>query len=97
LILATAHGTFIFVPDPVYGWYLASTAIGLIFSWSLHNVIAWRKSKPFMSRELSLFYIGTIVLAQPYWAIEIYANFTYFKNINLTVYEQIRPWEAIFR
>ncbi|CAI7650358.1 unnamed protein product [Penicillium viridicatum] len=76
LVLATAHGTFIFAPDPVYGWYLASTAIGLIISWSLHNVIAWMKSRPFMGRKLSLFYIGTIVLAQPYWAVEIYANFT---------------------
>ncbi|KAJ5650262.1 uncharacterized protein N7484_003985, partial [Penicillium longicatenatum] len=97
LILATPHGTFIFAPDPVYGWYLASTAIGLIFSWSLHNVISWMKNRPFMSRKLSLFYIGTIILAQPYWATEIYANFAYFNNINLTVYERIRPWEAMFR
>lgn len=50
-----------------------------------------------MSRELSLFYIGTIVLAQPYWAAEIYANFAYFNNISLTAYEKIRPWEALFR
>ncbi|OQE21440.1 hypothetical protein PENFLA_c014G03240 [Penicillium flavigenum] len=97
LILATAHGTFIFAPDPVYGWYLASTAIGLIISWSLHNVIAWMKNRPFMSRGLSLFYIGTIVLAQPYWAAEIYANFAYFNNISLVAYEKIRPWEALFR
>ncbi|KAL5050887.1 hypothetical protein BDW71DRAFT_171815 [Aspergillus fruticulosus] len=97
LILALAHGTFIFAPDPVYGWYLASTAIGLIISWSLHNVIAWMKNKPSMGRKLSLFYVGTIVLAQPYWATEIYANFAYFNNINLTVYQKIRPWEALFR
>ncbi|KAJ5672185.1 hypothetical protein N7507_001312 [Penicillium longicatenatum] len=95
LVLATPHGTFIFAPDPVYGWYLASTAIGLIFSWSLHNVISWMKNRPFISRKLSLFYIGTIILAQPYWATEIYANFAYFNNINLTVYERIRPMEAI--
>ncbi|KAL4952026.1 hypothetical protein BDW69DRAFT_168656 [Aspergillus filifer] len=97
LILAIPHGTFIFTPDPVYGWYLASTAIGLIISWSLHNVIAWIKSKPFMSRRLSLFYISTIVLAQPYWAAEIYANFAYFNNVNPVLYEKIRPWEALFR
>ncbi|KAL2821678.1 hypothetical protein BJX63DRAFT_378897 [Aspergillus granulosus] len=97
LILALAHGTFIFAPDPVYGWYLASSAIGLIISWSLHNVIAWMKNRPFMGRKLSLFYVGTIVLAQPYWATEIYANFAYFNNINPKVYEAIRPWEALFR
>ncbi|KAJ5086208.1 hypothetical protein N7532_010979 [Penicillium argentinense] len=97
LILALAHGTFIFAPDPVYGWYLAASAIGLIISWSLHNVIAWMKNRPFMGRKLSLFYVGTIILAQPYWATEIYANFAYFNNINLTLYEKIRPWEALFR
>ncbi|KAG2002725.1 hypothetical protein GB937_009597 [Aspergillus fischeri] len=97
LILALAHGTFIFAPDPVYGWYLASSAIGLIISWSLHNVIAWMKNRPFMGRKLSLFYVGTIILAQPYWVTEIYANFAYFNNINLIVYEKIRPWEALFR
>jgi hypothetical protein len=44
------------------------------------------ENKPFMGRKLSLFYVGTIVLAQPY-----------FNNINPTVYEKIRPWEALFR
>lgn len=81
----------------LYGWYLAATAIGLIISWSLHNVIAWLKNRPFMSRGLSLCYVGTIILAQPYWATEIYANFAYFNNINVTVYEKIRPLEALFR
>ncbi|KAJ5210091.1 hypothetical protein N7491_009904 [Penicillium cf. griseofulvum] len=46
---------------------------------------------------MSLFYVGTIILAQPYWATEIYANFAYFNNINPTIYEKIRPWEALFR
>jgi hypothetical protein len=49
------------------------------------------KNRPFMDRPLSLFYIGTIILVQPYWAIEIYANFAYFNNINALVYEKIRP------
>lgn len=50
-----------------------------------------------MSRRISLFYIGTIILVQPYWAAEIYANFAFFNNINPVVYEKIRPWEALFR
>lgn len=50
-----------------------------------------------MGRKLSLFYIGTIILVQPYWVAEIYANFAYFNDINRTVYEKIRPWEALFR
>ena len=90
------HGTFIFVPEPAYGWYLSVTAIGLNVSWSLHNVIAWMKNKPFLSRKVSLFYIGTVILAQPYWVLEIYANFTYFNNIN-KIFEQTRPWETLCR
>ncbi|KAL4863626.1 hypothetical protein BDV12DRAFT_206328 [Aspergillus spectabilis] len=97
LILALPHGTFIFAPDPAYGWYLSATAIGLIISWSLHNVIAWMKNKPFMSRPLSCLYIGTTILVQPYWVLEIYANFAYFNEINPVIYEKIRPWEAIVR
>ncbi|KAJ5168834.1 uncharacterized protein N7482_004428 [Penicillium canariense] len=96
LILAMGHGTFIFLHEPAYGWYLSVTAIGLNVSWALHNVIAWMKNKPFLSRRVSLFYIVTVVLCWPYWIVEIYANFTYFNNIN-TIFNTTRPLEPIFR
>ena len=54
--------------------YLSTTAIFLNVSWSLHNVIAWMKNKPFLSRKGSLFYIITVALVQPYWVLEIVAN-----------------------
>ena len=90
------HNTFIFPDLPVYGWYLSVTAIFLNISWSMHNVIAWMKNKPFLSRRVSLFYIGTVILAQPYWVVEIYANFTYFNNIN-NLFHYTRPYEALLR
>jgi hypothetical protein len=62
----------------------------------VHNVIAWIKNKPFLSRRVSWFYIGTVMLSVPYWVIEIYANFTYFNNIN-NLFHYTRPYEAIFR
>jgi hypothetical protein len=96
LILGTFHGTFIFAHAPVYGWYLSVTAIFLNISWSLHNVISWIKTKPFMGRKASLFYIGTVMLVQPYWILEIYANFTYFNNIN-DLFLTTRAFEALFR
>ncbi|KAK2765072.1 hypothetical protein FQN54_008771 [Arachnomyces sp. PD_36] len=96
LILAMAHGTFLFAHAPAYGWYLSITAIGLNTSWSLHNVISWMKNRPFLSRNVSAFYIGTVALVQPYWVLEIYANFTYFNNIN-TIFEKTRPLEPLFR
>lgn len=68
------HGTFMFVEPPVYNWYLSATSILLNASWSLHNVIAWIKNKPFLPRWGSVFYISTVILVQPYWVLEITAN-----------------------
>ncbi len=65
-------------------------------SWSLHNVIAWMKIKPFLSRTVSRIYIITIIMAQPYWVLEIYANFAYFHGIN-DLFLRTRPWEALCR
>lgn len=33
------------------------------------------KNKPFLGKKASLFYIGTVILVQPYWVLEITANF----------------------
>ncbi|KAH1365799.1 hypothetical protein KXV22_006873 [Aspergillus fumigatus] len=96
LLLAIPHGTFIFQKPPVYGWYLSVSAVGLNVSWSLHNVIAWMKSKPFYSRNVSMAYIASVVAVQPYWLLEIYVNFAYFNNIN-RVFEVTRPMEPFFR
>ncbi|KAF2764356.1 hypothetical protein EJ03DRAFT_243830, partial [Teratosphaeria nubilosa] len=96
LVFGMFHGTFIFTEPPVYHWYLSATAIPLNISWSLHNVIAWLKNKPFLPRWASIFYIATVILVQPYWVLEIVANFLYFANdSNLFVYT--RPYEALFR
>ncbi|KAJ5467412.1 hypothetical protein N7475_005164 [Penicillium sp. IBT 31633x] len=96
LVLGMAHGTFIFPHEPVYGWYLSVTAIGLNISWALHNVIAWMKNRPFLSRKVSIIYIATVILCWPYWGLEIYANFTYFNNIN-KIFLTTRPMEPLFR
>lgn len=74
LILGTFMGTSMFPKPPIYHWYLSATAIPLNTSWSLHNVIAWIKNKPFLSRKASMFYIITVILVQPYWVVEIVAN-----------------------
>nr|POE78460.1 hypothetical protein CFP56_60692 [Quercus suber] len=90
------HGTFIFTTPPVYHWYLSVTAIFLNISWSLHNVIAWIKNKPFLSTWGSRFYITTVLLVQPYWVLEITANFLYFSNTS-ALFVHTRPYEALFR
>ncbi|KAL4953305.1 hypothetical protein BDW69DRAFT_200261 [Aspergillus filifer] len=96
LILALPHATWIFTHEPAYGWHLSASAISFNMSWSLHNVIAWMKNRPFFSKKVSMIYVATVVLVQPYWVLEIYANFTYFNNIN-KVFERMRPLEPLFR
>lgn len=97
LVLAIPNGFFIFFDPPVFGWYLSSTAVLLITSWSLHNVIGWIKNKPFLAQTTSRIYIGTVILVQSYWVLEIYANFTYFNGLNEHLFVSTRPYEALCR
>lgn len=50
------------------------------------------KSKRFYFRRVSQAYIITVLLVQPYLVLEIYANFTYFNNIN-QIFKSTRPLE----
>merc|ERR1712000_617172 len=96
LVLGYWQGFFILFDPPVYAWWLSVAAIFLNISWSLHNVIAWMKIRPFLNKTASRLFIGSVILVQPYWVVEIYANFTYFHNVN-TVFLKTRPWEALCR
>ncbi|MCJ1376982.1 hypothetical protein MMC17_000072 [Xylographa soralifera] len=97
LILAIWHGTFIFCQDPVYGWYLSATATLLFTSYQLHNIISWIKIKRFLPRWGSLFFIGTIIAVQPFWAVEAWSNYEYFNGLGSNANIYTRPWEALFR
>ncbi|KAH7135950.1 hypothetical protein B0J11DRAFT_576505 [Dendryphion nanum] len=97
LILALFHGTFIFVDDPAFGWYLSSTATLLFISYQLHNVVSWLKIRPFLPRWGSLFFIWSLVLVQPFWVAEAWSNFQYFNGLGNNVNERMRPWEALLR
>nr|OQO21142.1 hypothetical protein B0A51_09421 [Rachicladosporium sp. CCFEE 5018] len=96
LVLGMFHGTFIFTNPPVYNWYLSVTAVLLNISWSLHNVIAWIKVKPFLPRWGSILFISSLALVQPYWVLEITANFLYFSGKS-ALFTHTRPYEALFR
>lgn len=99
LVLALPNGFFIFFDPPAWGWFLSSTVVPLIASWTLHNVIAWMKSRPFLGRRGNFIYIGTVALVQPYWILEIYANFAYFNTDGdrSRLFTSTRPYEALFR
>jgi len=96
LILGLWQGFWLFFDKPVFSWWLSVGAIFLNASWSLHNVISWMKIKPFLSPTMSKIFIITVILAQPYWVLEIYANFAYFHGVN-KLFERTRPWESLCR
>ncbi|PSR82528.1 hypothetical protein BD289DRAFT_371086 [Coniella lustricola] len=97
LLLGGWQSFNLFWPMPVYGWWLSTAAVGLHMSTQLHSVIAWLKLKPFMTPRASRWFIGSVLLVQPYWVLEIYATFAYFNNINEHLFTHTRPVEAIFR
>ncbi|KAF2739776.1 hypothetical protein EJ04DRAFT_426562 [Polyplosphaeria fusca] len=97
LVLALWHGTFIFVDDPAYGWYLSSTATLLFISYQLHNVVSWLKIRPFLPKWGSRLFIVTLILVQPFWVVEAWSNFEYFNSLGNNANEKTRPWEALVR
>ncbi|KUI57481.1 hypothetical protein VP1G_04790 [Cytospora mali] len=99
LLLGGWQGYNLFWSSPQYGWWLSVAATCLHMSSGLHNVIAWLKIKPFLSKRSSRIFIGTVILAQPYWILEIYATFAFFNNIghDNQLFLKTRPIETIFR
>ncbi|KAF2648737.1 hypothetical protein K491DRAFT_612182 [Lophiostoma macrostomum CBS 122681] len=97
LVLALWHGTFIFVRDPAYGWYLSATATLLFISYQLHNVVSWMKIRPFLPRWGSRVFILTLIAVQPFWIGEAWSNFEYFNNLGNDANLRMRPWEALVR
>lgn len=97
LVLALWHGTFIFIDDPYYGWYLSATATLLFISYFLHNVVSWLKIRPFLPRSGSRFFIISLLCVQPFWVAEAWSNFEYFNSLGSEVNVQMRPWEALLR
>ncbi|KAL4734415.1 hypothetical protein BDV11DRAFT_209417 [Aspergillus similis] len=83
LLLAIPYGTFIFNKPPPYGWHLSVSAVALNLSLNLDN-------------RVSIPYITTALLVQPYLVLEIYANFTHFNNIN-RIFQLTRPLKPLFR
>ncbi|KAK7748652.1 hypothetical protein SLS53_000673 [Cytospora paraplurivora] len=98
LLLGGWQGYNLFWSSPTYGWWLSAAATCLHLSNGLHSVIAWLKIKPFLSKRVSRIFIGTVVLAQPYWIVEVYATFSFFNNLhNRELFVKTRPIETIFR
>jgi hypothetical protein len=79
-----------------YGWYLSSTAALLYLSWIVHNLVAWLKVKPFLTKTASRIFIGTMSLTVAPIILQIVNNFLFFNNIN-DLYVKVRPYEVLMR
>ena len=55
------------------------------------------KNKPFLGRRGNFIYIASVLAVQPYWILEIYANFAFFNGRNGHLFISTRPYEAVFR
>jgi hypothetical protein len=97
LVLAIGHGTFIFVKDPAYGWYLSATATLLFISYFVHNIVSWLKIRPFLPCWGSKFFIISLLCVQPFWVAEAWSNFSYFNSLGSEANVRMRPWEALVR
>lgn len=91
------QGTFIFLEEPAYGYYLSVGAVFLNTSWVLHNLIAWMKNKPFLSATGSKVYLWTVIASIPYWILEVVANILFFNAPYNQLFIHTRPFEALFR
>lgn len=101
------HGTFCFFSFEGYGWYLSSTAALLYLSYFTHNIVAWKKIKPFFSGPQASFrpcvckwvtrtYLTTLALTVPALIFEILNNFRFFNNKS-ELYRRVRPYEPLMR
>lgn len=54
------------------------------------------KLRPFLTRKASSIFLVSVLLVQPYWAVEMYATIAYYNNIN-SLFLKTRPLEALFR
>jgi hypothetical protein len=90
------HGTFCFTSFDGYGWYLSSTAALLYVSWVVHNMVAWLKIRPFLTKRASSIFIGTLCLSVPPIILQIVNNFLFFNNIK-DLYVKVRPFEVLMR
>ena len=79
-----------------YGWYLSSTATLLYSSLYLHDIIAWMKTKPFLTPKYSKIYILSFLVTTPYWIVETYTNYAFFNGID-RMFLKTRPLETLFR
>ncbi|ERF75754.1 hypothetical protein EPUS_01584 [Endocarpon pusillum Z07020] len=96
LILALSHGTFCFMSFKGYGWYLSATAGLLYLSTLVHNVVAWLKIRPFLTRRGSIIFIGSFIMTIPPVLFQSINNFLFFNNIS-DLYTRVRPYEALMR
>lgn len=88
---------FSYLKPNLHDRFLSSTAAPLYVSYTIHNIIAWLKIKPFLPRWGARIFLITIIVVQPYWILEMWANFEYFNMLGSKIFETSRFFEPLMR
>lgn len=59
--------------------------------------MSWLKIRPFLPRWGGRVFIGTLLLVQPFWIVNMWANFKYFNNLGGDAFQRMRSFEALCR
>jgi hypothetical protein len=81
----------------MYKRILSSTATLLYISYFIHNLIAWLKIRPFLPKWGARTFIITLLMVQPYWVLETWANFQYHNELGSRLFDTSRLLEPLFR
>ncbi|KAG4252881.1 hypothetical protein FPRO03_08330 [Fusarium proliferatum] len=76
---------------------LSSTATLLYISYFIHNLIAWLKIRPFLPKWGARVFIISLLIVQPYWVLETWANFQYHNHLGSRIFNTSRLLEPLFR
>ncbi|KAI8409290.1 hypothetical protein FOFC_09126, partial [Fusarium oxysporum] len=76
---------------------LSSTATLLYISYFIHNLIAWLKIRPFLPKWGARIFIISLLIVQPYWVLETWANFQYHNHLGSKIFNTSRLLEPLFR
>ena len=78
-------------------WLHSSACIPLDMAYLLHDLVAWIKIKPFLSRTASRVFLGLLILTVPYWVLELYGNYTFYNLHRNLPWKRTRLLEGVIR
>ena len=87
----------VFFTFPGRYWLHSAVCLPLDMAYVLHNYVSWLKIRPFLSKWMSLIFVGLLTLTIPYWLVGTYGNFRFYNFNQRHPWTQTRDLEMPFR